>query len=478
MRATEFIKPIFEAQKGAQAGATFTEPGYFTVGDSHSNGVGNYGRGKTWKALGKDGASAFDSMHMSAIDSIPKGSVVAISLGANDLGSKPVPQIVSQVQSVISSAKSKGLEVVYLLPTATTKPESKEKREELRTALKNSIAVPTYDLGTVTGGDGIHQSMGAYGSIGNRIASAHTPAAGAESGKDDAKKDGKTSKVVDKLKQKLGFGDAQTDSKDNFVQVPTGAKMGSRGVEVVNLQRGLIALGYDVGSTKDDGIIGKYTSAAISKFQTDNKLAPSGIATPETVEKVNEILRASPEKLNKLERAKPEEFKGKITTSALGDKASRELLTKEAQSQGLKDKELAAFLAQCSTESGGFRYMSEIWGPTAAQTRYEGRRDLGNTQPGDGYRYRGRGYIQLTGRSNYREASKALGLPLEEKPELVEKPDIAATTAVYFWKTNVQPRISNFDDTKAITRIINGGYNGLDDRMMRFAAFKQDMNIA
>jgi putative chitinase len=470
MRAKEFLTLILEAQKGAQAGSAFTEPGYFTVGDSHSNGVGNYGRGKTWKALGKDGASAFDSMHTAAINSIPKGSVVAISLGANDLGSKPVAQIVSQVQSVVSSAKSKGLEVVYLLPTATTKPESKEKREELRTALKVGIGVPTYDLGTVTGGDGIHQPMGAYNNIGNRIISTHKLKAGT---KDDAKPSG----AVDKLKQTLGLGD-QKDSKDNFIQIPTGIKMGSRGVEVINLQRGLMALGYDVGKTKDDGIIGKYTAAAISKFQTDNKIAPSGTATPETVEKVNELLKASPEKLSKLEKAKPEEFKGKIATSALGDKASRELLTKEAESQGLKDKELAAFLAQCSTESGGFRYMSEIWGPTSAQTRYEGRKDLGNTQSGDGYRYRGRGFIQLTGRSNYRDASKALGLPLEEKPELVEKPDIAAKTAVYFWKTNVQPRISNFDDTKAITRIINGGYNGLNDRMMRFAAFKQDMNIA
>ena len=130
MRFNEFKNLITEAQKGAQASvAQFNEPGYFTVGDSHSNGVGNYGRGKTWKALGMDGASAFDPMHPAAIAKIPSGSVVAISLGANDLGSKPIPQIVSQVNKIIGDAKERGLEVVYLLPTATTDLKKKHKRD-------------------------------------------------------------------------------------------------------------------------------------------------------------------------------------------------------------------------------------------------------------------------------------------------------------------------------------------------------------
>jgi len=103
---------------------------------------------------------------------------------------------------------------------------------------------------------------------------------------------------------------------------------------------------------------------------------------------------------------------------------------------------------------------------------------LGNVQKGDGYRYRGRGYIQLTGRSNYRAAGAALGMPLEKDPDLVEQPAMAAKTAVYFWKANVQPRVSNWDDVNAITKVINGGYNGLDDRKMRYAAFKQSMNVA
>ena len=69
---------------------------------------------------------------------------------------------------------------------------------------------------------------------------------------------------------------------------------------------------------------------------------------------------------------------------------------------------MAAFLAQVGHESGGFHWLTELWGPTSTQTRYEGREDLGNTQAGDGFKYRGRGLIQLTGRANYQLASNAL----------------------------------------------------------------------
>lgn len=126
--------------------------------------------------------------------------------------------------------------------------------------------------------------------------------------------------------------------------------------------------------------------------------------------------------------------------------------------------EVAHFLAQCLHETGGLRWLSELWGPTAAQQRYEGRRDLGNTQPGDGYRYRGRGCIHLTGRHNYRRAGEALGLPLEEQPDLAAEPGPAALIAAWYWHQRGIGEPARRDDLVAVTRAVNGGTNGLTDR--------------
>ena len=256
MRFKEF-RILSEGTKGKQADvAKFDSPGYFTVGDSHSNGVGNYGRGKTWQAMGMDGASAFDPMHMSAIERIPAGSVVAISLGANDLGSKPIPQIVNQVERVISAAKGKGLNVVYLLPTATNNPENKAKRDELRNALSGAISVPTYDLGKVTGGDGLHQPMGVYSGIASKITSERQPkGSGVTLGPADAKPGAPASKDKDGDPSK-----AVGDKSNPYFNE-----------KVLALQKELKAAGADLGSygpNKDglDGVMGPKTRRAAAAF--------------------------------------------------------------------------------------------------------------------------------------------------------------------------------------------------------------------
>jgi predicted chitinase len=440
---------------------TETATKIYAIGDSHAVAISGSGK---FISLATNGRSAMSGANDDAIEKVSPGSTVVLSAGANDMLSANKSGVVGRINALISKLQAKDVKVFYVLFAETDNPKFAKDRNQLRQMVKASLpaGVEVVDMGklSVANGDGIHAPMGWYSSAAGKVK------AGAKPGQ--APTPTPDSKVA-----KRGLFDPPA----NYIQVPTGPKMGSRGIEVINLQRALMALGYNIGPTKDDGIIGKFTSAAISKFQTDNKLPATGTATPETVEALNKAVAASPKATN-LEKAKPEEFKGKIAVSALGDKESRALLSKEAQGQGIKGKELAAFLAQCSHESGGFRYLSEIWGPSTAQQGYEGRKDLGNVRKGDGYRYRGRGYIGLTGRTNYREAGGKLGLPLEEKPELVEQPDVAAKTAVLFWKTYVQPKVSNWDDVRTITRIINGGYNGLDDRMMRFAAFKQSMNIA
>ena len=131
---------------------------------------------------------------------------------------------------------------------------------------------------------------------------------------------------------------------------------------------------------------------------------------------------------------------------------------------------LPEFLAQIAHESGGFVYTREIWGPTPQQAKYEGRLDLGNTEPGDGSRYKGRGLIQVTGRANYRACGLALDLPLLDQPELLEKPMPAARSAGWFWQSR---KLDACVDFEQMTRRINGGTNGLADRYAYLGRAKQ-----
>ena len=152
------------------------------------------------------------------------------------------------------------------------------------------------------------------------------------------------------------------------------------------------------------------------------------------------------------------------------------LLRKTATAAGIKGAELAAFLAQTAHETGNFEHMVEIGGSLDFK-KYDPKyapkkaKVLGNKRVGDGAKYKGRGYIQLTGRYNYKRAGQALGLPLEAKPELVEKPAVAAKVAVWFWQQRVQPKVDDFHDVEAVTKPINPGLKGLDDRQDKFKDF-------
>lgn len=136
----------------------------------------------------------------------------------------------------------------------------------------------------------------------------------------------------------------------------------------------------------------------------------------------------------------------------------------------------AAFLAQLAHESGQFRFMEELWGPTPAQQRYEPpstlATDLGNTQPGDGKRFKGRGPIQITGRANYRKYGRLLGVDLESQPQAAARPELAFRIAGLYWSSNGLNELADeatADAFKKITRRINGGFNGLADRQQFYA---------
>lgn len=122
------------------------------------------------------------------------------------------------------------------------------------------------------------------------------------------------------------------------------------------------------------------------------------------------------------------------------------------------------FLAQVLHESAGLRFFEEL----ASGQAYEGRRDLGNTHPGDGRRYKGRGPIQLTGRANYRWAGERLHLDLEAHPTVAARHDVGWRIAGLYWQAHGLNRLADLgaheSATRAITNVINGGLNGLDSR--------------
>lgn len=142
----------------------------------------------------------------------------------------------------------------------------------------------------------------------------------------------------------------------------------------------------------------------------------------------------------------------------------------------------AAFLAQTGHESGGLVYFAEIWGPTDAQKRYEPPGDLaarlGNTQPGDGERFMGRGPIQITGRHNYGVIGPKLGLDLIQFPTLLEDPMHACRSAGAFWQWKDCNGFADSNDFLGLTRRINGGTNGLPDRLERWAKAKTALGVS
>lgn len=137
----------------------------------------------------------------------------------------------------------------------------------------------------------------------------------------------------------------------------------------------------------------------------------------------------------------------------------------------------AAFIAQVAHESGEFRFMEELWGPTAAQKRYEPQSDLarrlGNTQPGDGVRFKGRGPIQITGRANYQRYGDLMGQDLVGQPQLAATPAVGFATAALFWQKNGLNELADAGNFTAITQRINGGQNGAAERERYFALAQQ-----
>jgi putative chitinase len=135
---------------------------------------------------------------------------------------------------------------------------------------------------------------------------------------------------------------------------------------------------------------------------------------------------------------------------ALGQAAGRYFSTFHIGDSPMR---VAHFLAQAAAETGNFRWLREIWGPTDAQRGYEGRKDLGNTIAGDGLKFLGRGIFQITGRDNYERFGRLCGLDLACNPQLAEQPDTALHIACLYWSEH---RLNDYADANNILAVSNG----------------------
>lgn len=238
-------------------------------------------------------------------------------------------------------------------------------------------------------------------------------------------------------------------------------KVGSTGVDVKKLQEKL--------NIKSDGSFGPGTEKAVKEWQSSNGLTSDGIVGDGTWSKMFDS-KPQPLVIVSSEGLSLEKLKGHVPSNVLSQ------IPETAKKFGITNNlRLAHFLSQCAHESGNFKWVVEF----ASGKAYEGRKDLGNTETGDGVRFKGRGYIQLTGRSNYSKFSKFCGEDCVSNPDLVSNKYPMMSAAYFFnsiklWETC--DKGSSDEVVKLVTKRVNGGYNGLEDRQKKFDEFWKLLN--
>ncbi len=320
-------------------------------------------------------------------------------------------------------------------------------------------------------GDGV--TVGAKGRAVANIEK-HLEAAGYDVGARDAKFTARTEAAVKAFQRakglpETGVVDAKTWSRlRGSLFAATSAtspaqRLGEISSAVKRTENMLKKLGYKVGSV--DGKFTENTQKAVLRFQRKHKLNDTGAVGGGTL---NAIKKAYDKKfggvsLSELRRIMPDLPLSKA--KAYLPHLNRAMVEFKINTP----KRQAAFLAQLAHESVQLRYFEEI----ASGAAYEGRRDLGNIYPGDGVRYKGRGPIQLTGRANYRTAGRALGLNLEKYPKKAATAAVGFRIAGWYWSTRGLNGLADAGNFREITRRINGGYNGLSDRLNYWARAKR-----
>ena len=235
-------------------------------------------------------------------------------------------------------------------------------------------------------------------------------------------------------------------------------KLGSKGDDVKKIQKFL--------KLAVDGTFGPNTEKKVKEWQKANGLTADGIVGDGTWNKMFNIhIIIEDVVIPKVEGLSLNKLKGNIPDSVL------EQIPEAADKFNITTNlRLAHFLSQCAHESGNWKFKVEL----ASGKAYEGRKDLGNIHPGDGVKYKGRGFVQTTGRANYEKFSKFIGEDCVANPNLIsDKYPLAS--AGFFFNSNKLWTICDLGSTdevvKKVTKRVNGGYNGLEDRLKYFKKY-------
>lgn len=376
MRFAEFKKYIVEAEG---------EPGYYVIGDSHAVSIAK-GAGKPWHNTGVGGHQANSSDVAAMIPQITPGSIVVVAAGANDTansyknaGKDPkkvvAPNVIaSRVVTLINKVKAqKPKKIIFLLfPNGKARTDGMAQwyngdyQEQVRQAIKNAISVDqiidqnNYQISS----DNIHLNWNEYVKIGKEIVQ-QNPLEAAPAANDN-KKASNINPMLVRRHPDMKFGAQNPQSAGNpaeegekfFIDVPTSR----RGTAVRDVQQALEKLGYSVGPTGLDGIRGKYTIGAVRAFQRDNPpLEQDGDPGPETVAKLNSIIKARPEKFKGLVRSKPNQVKswgggsaeadvGDLMTDSDADIEAARTSSEKYLGRKLSDNEWTALLKVTAAE--------------------------------------------------------------------------------------------------------------------------------
>ncbi|MFP5503245.1 MAG: peptidoglycan-binding protein [Candidatus Sericytochromatia bacterium] len=251
-------------------------------------------------------------------------------------------------------------------------------------------------------------------------------------------------------------------------------RLGARGPAVTNLQQALKRHGFDPGPV--DGQYGERTRAAVSAFQRARGLVVDGWVGQQTWGALAKPPSAAP-----APAPAPTPGPGQVDMPLSDAEIAQALklplknvqenwphLRHALAQAGITDRNSVLAVLAISARESAMTPILEF----ASGEAYEGRKNLGNTQPGDGPRYKGRGYIQLTGRSNYRYFGQKLGLDLENHPELALRADVAARIAAEYWKFWKIPDLARAGDWVGVNRKVAGDNTGLAIMQRNVAALQ------